>query len=70
MMSHFFCIWGFARNKSLVGLRSGDLPTRGVTPTKGAMLTKGAVCRSLSTCRSSCTLDDQEKGRRLRRPFS
>ena len=58
MMSYFFCIWGFARNKSLVGLRSGDLPTRGVTPTKGAMLTKGAVCSSSSTCRSSCTLDD------------
>ena len=42
------------RNKSVVGLRSADLPTRGVTPTKGAMLTKGAVRRSL------CTIDFQE----------
>ena len=64
MMSYFFCIWGFVRNKSVVGLRGADLPTRGVTPTKGAMPTKGAVPRSL------CTLDYQEKGRRLRRPFS
>ena len=64
MMSYFFCIWGFVRNKSVVGLRGADLPTRGVTPTKGAMPTKGAVRRSL------CTLDYQEKGRRLRRPFS
>ena len=70
MMSYFFGIWGFARNKSLVGLRSGDLTTRGVTPTKAAMLTKAAICRSASTCRSSCTLDNQEKRRRLRRPFS
>ena len=48
------------RNKSVVGLRGADLPTRGVTPTKAAMLTKAAICRSSSTCRSSCTLDDRD----------
>ena len=60
MMSYFFGIWGFVRNKSVMGLRSADLPTRGVTPTKGAMLTKAAICRNSSTCRSSCTLDDRD----------
>ena len=42
------------RNKSVVGLRSADLPTRGGTPKKGALLTKGAIPRNL------CTIDSHD----------